>query len=410
MLNRQKSQPQSFIALIENQPNLVPLLVVVTFVMMGIGILAPVLPLYAATFGVNTTLIGMTITLFGVARLCVDIPAGSLIERYGRRRFLWLGPATMAIASYIAALSSSFSVLLVCRFMQGIGSALYMTAAMVTITDLSSPSNRGRTMALYQIALLLGTGLGPTIGGLAARWWGYAAPFWVFGVVASIGAFIALFCLPETLGPKPATTGQRSKPFDLKAIQLLLSQQAFLLIIFVSFATFFTASAAKFGLIPLIGNSRFQMDSDAIGLGLTIAAVANCLILPIAGTMMDRYGYKAVIVPAELVCALTLLLFAWAPTSALFWLGMPLIGMTLGICFPATAAYAVNITRQDQVGQVIGFLRAFSDLGFLLGPLAIGAISDLTPYRYAGGLCFNAALIVVSTIPFLIWAKEHQKQ
>ncbi|GAB4241699.1 MAG: MFS transporter [Elainellaceae cyanobacterium] len=354
-------------------------------------------------------MVGMTITAFGFARLLVDIPAGTLSERYGRRTLLWSGPAILAIASFAAALTSSFTWLIVWRFMQGIGSALYMTAAMAAVADLSTPETRGRTMALYQTALLTGTSLGPVVGGFAASLWGYRSPFWIFGIVTSLGAIVAFFGFSETLKKGEGAeenSKKRGHLKDLSDLQLLLNSRNFLLITLVSFAIFFTRTAAKFALIPLVGFERFSMNSDTIGLALTAATLVNFLALPIAGTMMDRYGRKIAIIPAQIACAIALVFFAWATVPIFFWLAMILLGVSMGISSPAAAAYAADVAPQGKFGPAMGLLRAISDLGFMVGPIIVGAVADLTRYGYAGGLLFNAVLVTLLTLLFAWYAQE----
>lgn len=408
---RHHPESTGFMLVLRQQPALIPLLIIVMCVMMGMGLLVPVLSLYASSFNVSTVMVGMTVTVFGFARLLVDIPAGTLSERYGRRRLLWSGPGLLAIASFAAGASHSFTWLLAWRFVQGVGSALYMTAAMAAVADLSTPETRGRTMALYQTALLTGTSLGPVVGGFAASTWGYAAPFWLFGVVSAIAALIAFCSVSETLNRDltvNSVSGERKSLGGLNDLKLLMSSRKFLLITVVSFAIFFTRTAAKFTLIPLIGLNRFQMNSDKIGLILTIATLANFLALPLAGRMMDRYGRKIVIVPAQTACAAALILVAWSPIPSLFWIAIVILGVAMGISSPAAAAYAADVTPQARFGPAMGLLRAISDLGFMVGPVLVGAVADLTPYTLAGGLMFNSILVIISTLFFAVLTRETQ--
>jgi len=149
----------------------------VVLMMLGIGLVSPILPQYACTFGVNITMVGLLITAFGVARILVDIPAGKLTNRWGRRPVLIVGPLIQAVSSIGCGLATHYGMLLCFRFIQGIGSAMYTTAALVMLADISTSANRGRLMSYYQGSLLLGSGLGPTMGGLIAQHFGLAAPF-----------------------------------------------------------------------------------------------------------------------------------------------------------------------------------------------------------------------------------------
>src|SRR3989337_972324 len=93
--------------LAENQTLLI-LCVTTVVVMMGWGIMSPVLPLYAQSFGVGTAMVGLTITAVGGARLLVNLPAGVISERYGRRVLLFGGPAVTVVASVAGGLAPTF--------------------------------------------------------------------------------------------------------------------------------------------------------------------------------------------------------------------------------------------------------------------------------------------------------------
>ena len=105
-------------------------------VMMGQGIISPVLPLYAKSFGVTTAMIGLTISVFGAARLVLNLPADFLSERFGRRLLLVGGPAITALGSLLSGLAPDLWLLLVFRFLAGAGSAMYMTGAMILLVDI----------------------------------------------------------------------------------------------------------------------------------------------------------------------------------------------------------------------------------------------------------------------------------
>ncbi len=117
-------------------------MVMVVLIMSGNGMVAPMLSLYAQQFGVSGILTGMMITLFGIGRLLANVPAGILSERFGRRLFLCIGPALIAVGSVGAALAADFELLLVWRFVQGVGSGIYMTVSATVAVQVSQPGER----------------------------------------------------------------------------------------------------------------------------------------------------------------------------------------------------------------------------------------------------------------------------
>jgi len=147
--------------------------------MMGMGLVSPILPQYARSFGVSIPMVGFLITAFGFACIVMDIPAGRLADRLGRRPVLMAGPVLVIIGSIGCGFAGSFGQLVAFRFIQGVGSAVFTTSAMVMAIDISTPANRGQMMSFYQGSLLLGAGMGPIIGGYAAEYFGLRAPFFV---------------------------------------------------------------------------------------------------------------------------------------------------------------------------------------------------------------------------------------
>ncbi len=408
----------TFVSILREQPALIPLLSIVMLVLMGVGLVSPVLSLYGASFGVGVTLVGMLITVFGVSRLLINIPAGSLSQKFGRRPVLLAGLVWLALSSFAAATTDQFGLLLVCRLLQGIGSGLYITSAMAATADLSNPQTRGRIMALYQAAVSVGTTLGPAFGGWIATLFGFRAPFWAFGILALVALVVAAVYLPETrikaedsivedlLSDRDPQACKSKKPLGSLSssfggdLRLVLASPGFLMISLISFCTFFTRTAAKLNLIPLAVNSRFGLGADAVGLILTLATVVNFVTLPFVGTAIDRFGNKQVVVWSSWVCVVSLGILAWANTLLSFWLAMVLFSVGAGICIPATGAYTAEVTPPDKYGPAMGIFRTISDAGFILGPLMVGPIVDMTPWGLSGGLMFNAVLAFCLTAAF----------
>lgn len=393
-----------FVAPLRSQPMIIPLLLMVCLLMTGTGLMAPVLPLYAKSFDVGTTMVGMIITVFGLGRLVSNIPTGVLSERWGRRPLLWGGPLLVVVGAVGAALATDYEVLLGWRVLQGFGSGVYMTAAAASLADLSRPGERGRVMSVYQSALLTGVGLGPAIGGVLADRMGFTAPFWGYAAMAGIATVFAFLVCRETRSRQPASTPQKGR--EAGVFGQLLGDVRFLSICVVVFGVFFTRSAATWQLIPLLGHSRFGMELDMIGLAMTLSATANLVTLPVTGFVIDRLGGRRVIIWSTLVSGFSLLLIAMVPVQAAFWIGIVALGFSNGLSGPATAAFAADIAPQRGYGHAVGLQRSFGDAGVVLGPLMVGLADDLSNVGYAGGLELNAGLVLLGVMAFMFGSRR----
>lgn len=379
---------------------LAAIMVIIMFVMMGMGMVIPVLSLYADSFGVGAALIGLVTTAFGVARLVVNLPAGMMADRFGRRFLLWGGPLILAGASVGAALAGDFVSLVTWRFIQGVGSGLYMTGSMIVVADLSTHANRGRRMAAYQAALLTGAGLGPAAGGLLASWWGYSAPFWGFAAVSALGGLVALAFLPETrpaaAPPVPERPGKGGGD-----VALLARDGRFVRVALVTFGIFFTRTAAQWQLIPLVAAWRFGMDPAHIGAALALSALAHLVILPLAGRLVDRHSPRLLISVSSAAVALALAALGMTASPWLFWAALVLLGVALGLGGPASSAFAAACAPAGRTGSTMGLLRTIGDAGFVAGPMVVGVVMDIGHTGPGAGLILNAALMAVAAAAFV---------
>lgn len=393
--------PGGYLEPLRAQPMLVPLMAVMMLVMSGMGVVTPVLSVYAQSFGVGATLIGMTITVFGVARLAVNLPAGMASERWGRKTLLWAGPLVLCIGSIGTALAGDFLSLLAWRFVQGIGSGIYMTVATAAAADLSTPANRGRVMALNQTALLAGACFGPAIGGVLADLFGHSAPFWGFAIVSGLACLVALTAFHETRASRPAAPAQSGL-----GLGVLLADRRFMAVTAITFASFFTRTAAQWQLIPLVGHERLGLSLSFVGAALTAHVLANLLVLPFAGRLIDRFGQARCITAATALVAISLLVIACATGTTAFLAGLMLLGLSLGVANPAASAYAADHAPAGRFGPAMGMLRTMGDLGFVAGPILAGAVVDLVPGGYASALVANAGLVALAVLAFRRVARQ----
>lgn len=349
------------------------------------GMLTPVMALYAEGFGVTGSQIGLMITVFAVGRLAADIPAGHAAARIGLHVMLWGGPALCALGSVLGALATDYPTLLAGRGVQGLGSGLYMTAATIFCAQNSERATRGTVMARFQAAMLVGAAFGPVVGGLAADAFGQTGPFWAAAVIGAVTAGLAFAFFRD--GPPPATgTGHGGDG----ALLLIVP---FVCVLVVNFAIFLTRTAGQWQMMPLMAAERFGIGPQEIGLSLTLSALATLAVLPLAGRIVDRVSRPLVITLSLIGAAVALAAIVLAPSVAVLHAGMIAMGVTTGIGGPAVAAYAVDVSPEDRRGPAMGLMRFCGDLGYLVGPVSLGALVDASGIGEAGGLAVNAAFL-----------------
>ena len=379
---------------------LVMIMVSTVIVMSGQGVIAPVLPLFAKSFGVGAAAVGLTLSSFALARLLLNVPMGMVADRRGRRLLLVSGPLVGAVGMIGSGFAIGIADLLVWRFIAGAGSAMYMTGAQIYLVDISTVDTRARVVGTNQGALLFGVTIGPAIGGYLAEWFGFRTPFYVVGIAGLAAAAYAFLRLPETRPTEVAASDESPKASRRE----LLRSRNFFAVSFTTMAVFLTRAGGRMTLMPLLAAAAFGYTSGSLGLVFTVMAVINLIGIAPAAVLADRYGRKWAIVPSGLVMATALALMASADSEAVFLIAAVLLAVATAIVGPAPAAYAADIAPLDARGLAIGMYRSAGDIGFVIGPVLLGALADATTIGW--GLVANAAIVASSALFFALQATE----
>lgn len=398
----------------------------VVLMMLGMGLVSPILPQYAKSFGISPgvsgRLAGMLVTIFGMARLIADIPAGRLTDKAGRRPVLVAGPIIVAVSSVACGLAQSYGELLAFRFLQGIGSAMYTTAAMIMLADISTPANRGRLMSLYQGSLLLGAGLGPTVGGFIAQYFGLNVPFFFFALFAIMAALWAYLRLPETKqvlkitalkegnpgNPPPVQTASKTGAIPRTGLKFLLRDINFILVALITAGIFFTRSGVQNTILPLWGNEQLGLAEGQIGMALTVIALVQFITIFLAGRLSDRFGRKAVITPGCLITAASIVMLSQSYSYQFLLLSCMAMGAGVGVAGPTPSAYVADVIPRENYSDGMGLYRTAGDLGFIIGPVLSGWFADVRGFTFS--LLLIALFLFLTTFIFQALAKEPSRQ
>jgi DHA1 family multidrug resistance protein-like MFS transporter len=376
------------------------LLLVVACAMAGNGLIVPILPHYGESFSSSSLLVGMLITIFGVARLAANYPTGLSYNRVGPAALMVSGNLLLTLGAVGAALATNLEFLLFCRALQGLGSGIFLTAMGVVIARQSRAGTRGRLMARYQTAIFVGAGLGPVAGGLIAEHFGIAAPFWFYAAVSAFAMIVSATVTTQEPEPLPHRLDLRKQFSAATGNPILRANLA------VAFANGFVRTAALWQLIPLIAAARFGMGFDKVGLAVTITSLANVLILPLSGNLVDRFGWRYLPPLASVGYAASLLLIAGGTFEVLFWAGVVLAGVFGGLIGPASSTALIELTEPALLPSASGLQRTFNDLGFVLGPVTVGLLADGFGITDGWGLALTAALLLTSALAWTLALRE----
>lgn len=367
-------------------------LALVTFaIYLGWGIVNPVLPLYAAGFGVGSLAVGVLVASFSVTSFGFDLYGGRLSDRYGARRMACGGALLVAASSVAAGAAPNFGLLLLSRALTGAGSALYVTAAMNILARTAAPGQMARAMSAYQAALMAGVGFGPLLGGVLGSAFNYRVPLFAYAGLAALCAAFSARTLPGRLPTAAALAGngagQREAP--------LLRDGAFLTAVALAAAVFVVRAGVLSTLVPLFAKERLHFSGGLIGLALTIAALVNVVVLPHVGRFADR-RHRRVAVLVGLGAGLVGLLLLTAPANAAaLFASMVALGVCTGYAGVAPAAIIADVAPPGRSGTAMGLYRMGVDFGSVAGPLCAGQLIAVSSYPVAfAAMAVPVALMV----------------
>ena len=371
----------------------------------GFGAMVPSLPLYAQSFGVPASAIGMAIAAYGLARFLSALPAGRLSDLLGRRPSLAIGGLISAVGNLWCAWATGYPEFIIARFVAGFGAGVVLTTGNIVLADISTPEVRGRTIAIYQGTFIFSVGLGPFPGGLLAEHFGLAAPFLFAGLGAFLATIVAWFAVQETRDMARSSAGASAVTVSFFAqIRTLTRNVGYVLVSMISLMNAVVRTGGLFAIIPLLATARLGSSVSAIGFGMMLGSIAGLFSSYPAGWLADRYGRKAVIVPVTLVSGLSMVLFCFAPSYSWFVAACIVWGVAIAAGGAAPAAYAADTAPPGMNAAAMSTFRMTGDFGYVVGPLLLGFIADL--YGPVVALLSGAAGLVLVGAAFGIIAAD----
>jgi MFS family permease len=359
--------------------------VVAFFVMVGFGVVVPVLPVFVRSFGVGYLEIGAVVSAFALMRLVSSPFCGWLINKGGERTVLAIGIGIVAVSSALVGVAQNYPQVLILRGAGGIGSAMFSVSAMTLLLGTTAPAVRGRAVGFYQGGFLIGGMAGPALGGVLSLV-SLRAPFFFYAGTLAVAGLIGLFLLKPS--DRNAKEQSVAKPF-----REVLRDRRYRAACLANFAQGWAALGVRSALVPVLIVEALHETPAWTGIAFAIAAVAQTLALGPAGTFVDKVGRKPAIVGAFFVGALALFGMALAPS--LWMLIVLLCVYGAAAAFMATApAASVGDAAGARSGTPVAVFSMFSDFGAIIGPLVAGWMVDVWSFPAAFGLA--AGLMVVA--------------
>jgi MFS family permease len=372
----------------------VVLTTVAFFVALGYGMVVPIIPVFAKSFGVTTFAATTVVSVFAAMRLIAATPGGRLVNIFGERLILWIGLSIVAISTLLAGLSQTFTQLLVLRGMGGLGSVMFSISSMSLLMRSVDSDKRGRASSTYQGGFLLGSLAGPAIGGLIVNT-NIRAPFFIYAGTLVLAAFTAYFALPKGLG-KPSINDSKSNSETMPVAQAMKLRSYWAAMV-ANLANGFSSFGLRVALIPLFVIEVLNGDPRLASLGFLVAAITQALMLWPAGRVSDLSSRKAAMLVGSFLLIVGLLFIIINESKLIYFVSMALMGAAAAFLTAGPSATIGDIVGERRGGPVVASYQMTNDFGAVVGPLILGALHDLTG-GYTAPFILAFVIVVISTI------------
>lgn len=383
-------------------------LIVAAFcIALGFGLIAPVLPRFAASFEVGAMAAALVVSMFAVMRLAFAPATGKIVTKLGERRTYIAGLLIVALSSLGVSFSWDYWSLLTFRAIGGVGSVMFTVSAMGLIVRYAPLQLRGRISGYYATSFLLGNILGPVLGSLMAGL-GMRLPFMIYAIALFIASAVVFFYLKDapqqgaqTNTQKPALTLAEAWKFENYKAALTSN-----------FAMGWTALGIRVSMVPLAAvallsqyHAEQNYDANAggtvlAGIALALYAAGNAITQNISGPLSDRWGRRRFIFWGLLIAGIATFAVGWAPSPLLFCVFSVFTGIGTGLLGPSLQASVADVIGNYRSGgTVLSTFQMCSDLGQIVGPLVAGLLVDLWGFQVA--FAVSGAILLLTGLGWL---------
>jgi len=360
--------------------------------MLGVGIIAPLLPLYADNLGATGIWLGIIFSGFSISRAIFLPIFGRLADRSGRKLFICIGLLFYSILSLGYIWASSLSQLTLIRLLHGAAAGMIVPIAQAYIRDISPVGEEGKWMGYFNAAFFTGFGVGPLMGGALTEHFGMTVAFSTMGGLNLLAFLLVTLFLPEIRQTKTATSHHLSfKKMSTSGIVRGL----------FSFRLSFALGRGAFAcFLPIFAAMCIGLSPALIGVLLAVNILLMALFQPFSGKIADRFNRRALVITGSLINFTSLALI---PMVHNFWylLGVCALGGLGGaVSMPAASALVVNEGRKFGMGSTFAIFTLAMSIGMAVGSLLGGVIAD---FLNVNSVFYFAAVIGLIGTSLFTW-------
>lgn len=359
--------------------------------------IAALLPGLARDLSVTLTAAGQLVTVFGLTYAISSPTLSALTAGVGRRNLLLMSMTAFALANFFASTATGFWQLLAARILLAGAAGLYVPSASALAGALVAPERRGTALAIVNGGTSIAVALGVPLGALVGHALGWRMTFVGVGIMASIAIAGLLFGIPRGVDSGLSVPSIRDRLAVVRQVPLLTG--------FLVTMLWATGAYTVYTYFTPYLTTVTHIDGAHVGTAFFIWGVSAVVGLFLGGTLSDRFGSRAVIIPAFMFLTLS---FVGLSAIGHYLSGTgALVPVAAAIVIWGLAAWSFFPAQQSRLMQVAGLKTApialslnasFMYLGFSLGA-TLGSLvllhTSVTALGLVGAVCEIAALLIV---------------
>ncbi|WP_292409355.1 MULTISPECIES: MFS transporter [unclassified Methanoculleus] len=337
--------------------------------MLGLGVVSPLLPIYAENLGATGIWLGIIFSAFALSRSVFMPIFGRLSDRRGRKRIILIGMFAYAVLSLTYLVAGSAYSLTAVRFAHGIASAMVVPIAMAYIADFSEAGREGSQMGNFSISMFLGLGAGPLLGGFLNDAFGMNSVFYVMAGLSAFATLLVAISLPEA----------RTSPAALPSVEPAPMRELLRLPVMRGVLVFTLISALGRGGImvfipvfaPFIAISPFE-----VGIVLSVNTFLMAFLQVPVGRLTDTGNKVALIVAGSTIASVALAAIPFCRSLGPLLVVTAIMGVGGAVQQPSIMALTVDAGRTIGMGTSMGAYNTVFGIGMIVAPLIGGVFMD----------------------------------
>jgi DHA1 family multidrug resistance protein-like MFS transporter len=367
-------------------------------IMAGMSLSSSFLSILANDLDPSGVLVGLVVSAWFLSRIFMELPAGIISDRVGRRRLLVTGLGLSLVGPLLCSQAGNVYVLIVGRAIWGMGTALYFMSNMALLMDILPQSTRGRALGAFQGIEFLGSFVGAPIGAFLASYMSYTRVFY-FTFLFTLFSFVVAMRSEGIMGLE---SGGGSKPrLTLRQVSRSLRDWGIIAVCFSTLLRTLVVQGVFQTVLQLFLNQQVGLTVAGIGWVVSMKVLGQVLSILVAGVLSDRFGRKPVLVVGFVVSGVSVFMFTVSESLLFLLLSGFVSGVGEGLNMTTILALLTDIAPLEARGGAVGLYRTFMDVGGFLGPivfmLAYNGYGVRTPFYLGAALCLlNTVFILVA--------------